>query len=531
MPGASCRTVCDRVDRRRDVARVARRRCASDTDRGRDGRAGMEAIAVERALTASSAPGSRSVNRWLRIRCHDLIQQRCLERSRPVEPDGWRPGGVAESNWAGDDEQLLLEALEHQHLAGGPRWSSRPGSSSRHAGLEVGALARLASVSGRRRPSNRRGATAREVSRRLASGRTTRGSIATLVGMRIDRGRPVPVGTHRCARRKPRLSSPGPETHGSIGNRARRVLRRAAVLEVETLAQEAAIYKFLEHQPQNPRCSRASWRGGTHNRHEWNGSLERQPTTPCSGCSSPPRWPCCSATSEEMLALAGELEMAATGFDDAVHIHARRGCSRLDSRLEHRCRSPTSSGVGHGPPEDPASGTLEGRRRTRKRPGLDGPPSGSRRHLARLRRPRPRLEEFRPSRTFALVPPHQLELPEAIGEPPWMDFPPPQRWKPIRTIARAPIANRPLRSPGLDPANGAEEVRDAVAEAMQDAQSAACVRCQAENALCAAQRPWRGSAIRPGACSLVVWPRSRRRTRQRLGGAPGRDPERERRLR
>jgi DNA-binding NarL/FixJ family response regulator len=185
---------------------------------------------------------------------------------------------------------------------------------------------------------------------------------------------------------------------------------------------------------------------------------------------------------EEVLTLAGELEMAATGVDDAVHIRALvEGAVALrflglngeaEARLSqawdtvHQKIMPRRTlevGAAYGNVLVSMGRLDEAEAVLRECVSLGT-----------------RLEEFRPSRTFALVLPHQLELlrgdwrtaveglrAAAAAEPD-------PHYRQHAHRERATVIAR------LDPNHGADDVRESVAEALQDAQSAGCVRCQAE---------------------------------------------------
>ena len=185
---------------------------------------------------------------------------------------------------------------------------------------------------------------------------------------------------------------------------------------------------------------------------------------------------------EEMLALAGELEMAATGFDDAVHIRALvEGAVALrflglNGDAEARLRQAWDTVHQKILPQR----TLEvgaafgnvlvsmGRLHEADAVLRDCVALGM------------RLEEFRPSRTFALVLPHQLELLQGDWRTAVEGLRAAAAVEPDPHYRQHAHRERATAIARLDPSNGAEEVREAVAEALQDAQSAACVRCQAE---------------------------------------------------
>ena len=443
---------------------------------------------VERALTALERAGLAVRQSGCVSVAHDLIQQTMLGtisagRARRLHRDL----GAWLQATAGNDEQGLLEALEHQHLAGGPsvELATRLVESSRR--LEVGALARLASIAD--------GVGPRTVgAQRLREGVA---SLASDLGQHEEALRrwsecaSTEGHRYRSARASLRASEAAlelarPREAWLHWHRARDGCSGDAVLEVETLAQEAAIYKFLEHQPQASRDAAERALAGARAL-----ALDTSGTDPSDlhrrrallrALFIAAEVALLFGDPEEMLALAGELEMAASGFDDAVHIRALvEGAVALrflglNNDAEARLRQAWDTVHQKILPQR----TLEvgaalgnvlvsmGRLQEADAILRDCVALGM------------RLEEFRPSRTFALVLPHQLELlrgdwrtaVDGLRAAAAVETDPHYRQSAHRE--RATVIAR------LDPSNGAEEVRDAVAEAMQDAQSAACVRCQAE---------------------------------------------------
>jgi DNA-binding NarL/FixJ family response regulator len=353
--------------------------------------------------------------------------------------------------------------------------------------LEVGALARLASV-------------ADGVAVRTGEAQRLREGVAALASdlgqheealRRWSECASTEADRYRSARASLRASEAAlelarPRDAWLHWRRARDGSAGDAVLDVETLAQEAALYKYLEHQPQESRdAAERALAGARALASDVSGSdasdIHRRRAL-LRALYVAAEVALLFGDPEEMLGLAGELEMASTGFDDAVHIRALvEGAVALrflglNGDAEARLRQAWNTVHQKILPQR----TLEvgaafgnvlvsmGR--------LDEADAVLRECVALGTR----LAEFRPSRTFALVLPHQLEL--LKGD-----------WRTavegLRTAAAAEPdphyrqhahRERATAIARLDPTNGADEVREAVAEALQDAESAACVRCQAE---------------------------------------------------
>ena len=295
-------------------------------------------------------------------------------------------------------------------------WSSPPGSSSRHAG---------ASSSGR---SPDLPPVADSVAPRTVGAQRLREGVASLASdlgqheealRRWSECASTESERYRSARASLHASEAALELarrreHGSIGAGQGEGSSGDAVLDVETLAQEAALYKYLEHQPQESRDAAERALAGTR-------------ALGTSGSDPPERHrrrallralyvaaevALLFGDPEEMLALAGEIEMAATGFDDAVHVRALvEGAVALrflgsNGDAEARLRQAWDTVHQKILPQM----TLEvgatfgnvlasmGRLREADAVVRDCVALGM------------RLEGFRPSRTFALVLPHQLEL-------------------------------------------------------------------------------------------------------------------------
>ena len=277
---------------------------------------------LERAGLVARQSGSVSV-------AHDLIQQAVLGT---ISADGarrlHRRLGVWLQTTAGDDEHLLLEALEHQHLAGGPsvELATRLVESSRRC-LGVGALAKLASV------ADRVGALT-VGAQRLREGVA---SLASDLGQHEEALRrwsefaATDGDRYRSARASLRASEAAlelvrPREAWLHWRRAREGWSGDAVLDVETLAQEAALYKYLEHQPRESRDAAgralAGARALVSDTSGTDPSEKHRRRALLRALYVAAEVALLFGDPEEMLALAGELGMAAAGFDDAVHIRA-----------------------------------------------------------------------------------------------------------------------------------------------------------------------------------------------------------------
>ena len=447
---------------------------------------------VERALTTLEQAGLAVRQSGSVSVAHDLIQQSVLGmisagRARRLH----RRLGVWLQATAGDDEQLLLEALEHQHLAGSPsvELATRLVESSRRC-LGVGALARLASVAD--------GVGPRTVgAQRLREGVA---SLASDLGQHEEALRrwsecaSTDGDRYRSARASLRASEAAlelvrPREAWLHWRRARDGSSGDAVLDVETLAQEAALHKYLEHQPQESRdAAERALAGARALAFDTSGSdpseMHRRRAL-LRALYVAAEVALLFGDPDEMLALAGELEMAAAGFDDAVHIRALvEGAVALrflglngdaEARLRqawdtvHRKILPQRTlevGAAFG-------NVLVSMGRLHEADAVF-------RECVALGT---RLEEFRPSRAFAVVLPHQLELLQGDWRTAVEGLRAAAAVEPDPHYRQHAHRERATAIARLDPSNGADEVREAVTEALQDAQSAACVRCQAETSV------------------------------------------------
>ena len=183
---------------------------------------------------------------------HDLIRQAVL-RAMPADRAHRLHDRIA--TWlettAGDDEQRLLEALEHRYLAGGAtsRLALRLIESPRRM-LGAAGFRRLASIADNSDPSSAEGVRLREGVASLASDLGEHEeALRRWSECAASNRRAVDAG--RAALRASESALELGRRHEAWlqWERARACGADDPVLEVETYAQEAMLQKFLEHRP------------------------------------------------------------------------------------------------------------------------------------------------------------------------------------------------------------------------------------------------------------------------------------------
>lgn len=467
---------------------------------------------VERTVTSLERSGLVLRRAGSVAVAHDLIQQAVLralppERARRIH----RRLGTWLQEMAGDDEQRLLEALEHQHLGGAPtvELATRLVSSSRRY-LGVAALSRLASIADAVDPAS-------------AGTQRIREGVASLAS---------DLGQHEEAlRRWSECSStdrdPAESARASLraSEAALQLVRRReawihwqrardgasgdAILDVETLAQEAALHKFLEHRPDAAQVAAARALSAARALPAARGGAQldevRRRRALLRALFMAAEVALLFGDPNEMLELAEELAITSAGFDDSVHIRALvEGAVALrflgnnrdaEARLRHAWDEVHHKVLPQRTLEVGAAlgNVLVSMGR------FDEADAVVRECLALGTR----LEEFRPSRAFAVVLPYQLEL--FRGD-----------WRGAVETLRAAAAAEPdphyrqhahreraTALARLDPHDAAQEIREAVVAAVEDAEAAGCRRCQAEALVRGAEALAR-LGDPDGACSLVA---------------------------
>jgi DNA-binding NarL/FixJ family response regulator len=453
-------------------------------------RADKAAVALElRGLIRQDA-GSLSV-------VHDLIRQAALrtisaERARRIHR---RVGAWLEAV-AGDDEQLLLGALEHLHRGGAPvlRAAVRLAGSPRRTLLGRAGLGRLTAILNDTEPSDPLAIVLREGVASLASElgaheeALRRWAECSSIG-------DDPIAAARAALRASDAAMALTLRHEAWRHwdraRARSHLDQALV--VETLAHEATLQWFLERNPTQARTAAdvalaagralADRAGGIE---ALDAAVRRALLRALLAATS------CALIVDDLaatLTFADELVALAAGFDERILVRAL-----VDGALALRLQ-------GHNvDAEARLRQAWDGARRavlpqaTLEVGAMFGNVLLSMgrvdeaeeivRECAALGT---RLVEFGPSRAFSVVLPHLVEL--ARGD-----------WRRAVDGLRASAAAEPdphyrqhvhreraAALARLDPHHGAEEVREAVAAALADAERAGCERCLIESTARAAE--------------------------------------------
>jgi DNA-binding CsgD family transcriptional regulator len=441
---------------------------------------------VERAVATLEREGLVAFRTGAVEVIHDLIRHAAY---RATPPERARRLHARIAVWlqmsAGDDERRLLEALEHQHLAGGDTTSLavRLVDSPRRM-LGVAGFARLASIADQSAPS--------PATSRLRAGVA---SLASILGQHEEALRrwgdcassnPSPVGAAYDALRASEAA-----LELVRGREAWLQWRKAAahvdadpVLAVEVLAQEAMLQKFLEHRPDATQLAARRALAAAH-------ALPR-------GRDDDERWRRQRALLralhvateaslfvgdvEQMAVHAEQLAAAASRVDDGLYIGARVSGALalrflgLNDEAEVRLRE----------------AWVEVRRKVLPQRTLEvglaygnillsmGRIGEARVVADECRDLGTRLEEFRPSRAMAVVVPHLIDM--LCGD--WR-----RSVEGLRAAAQSESdphyrqhahRDRATALARLDPVAAADEVRAAVRSALDDARSAACRRCLAE---------------------------------------------------
>lgn len=447
------------------------------------GRVDQATDALEREGLAVRVAGTLSVT-------HDLIRDAV---ARTVPPGLTRRLHRRLGAWlehgAGDDLQLLAEALEHQHLGNMPvvALATRLSRSPRRRFLGIAGLGRLGTIADDSEPGAGDG-----IALRVAVA-----SLATELGQRQE-----------ALRRWSELSSLGRDpiadsraalkaSEAALGlalrseawrhwERARIHVDEDPVLRVEILTQQAALEQFLEHHPDESRAAAAAAVAGARSllaSASGSGEVEDGVRRALLGALlAGAEGALLVADPEQMLALADELDGAAEGFDEGIHIRAAvDGALALrflghnldaEARLRRTWDEVRRQLLPHATIEVGAVlGTVL------LSMGQIVEADNIARECLVLGT---RLADFGPARAFFVVLPHLVELTrgdwrlgvEGLVEAARAEMDPHYRQHAHRERATACAR--------LDPRHTADDVRTAVVAAVADAEAAACRRCLAE---------------------------------------------------
>jgi DNA-binding NarL/FixJ family response regulator len=420
---------------------------------------------------------------------HDLIREAVL-RAMPVD----RAHRVHEriATWleatAGDDEQRLLEALEHRYLAGGAtsELALRLVESPRRM-LGVAAFHRLASIAEHSDPTSAKGMRLREGVASLASDLGEHeealrrwSECATSNRHTVDAGRAALRASESALELERRREA------WLQWDRARACADEDLVLEVESYAQEAMLQKFLERRPDETLL--AAGRALTTARRLTDHAIssdhhdERPQRALLRALHVATEASLFVGDVAEMSTLADELAATAAGFDAGVHIRAL--ISGATARRFLGLNEEAEARLHHA--------WVEVRRRVLPQRTIEvglayanvllsmGKLDEAAAVAHECHELGDRLQVFGTSRAMAVVVPQLIEL--LTGD-----------WRRAVDGLRAAAAaesdphyrqhahrERATALSRLDPQGAADEVHQAVVAALQDADVAACRRCAAE---------------------------------------------------